>query len=762
LAQRWHAGPEVELSAFVGDYCIACHNDTDWDGGFAFARSNGEVDIAVASGDEPAAATWEKAARKVRAGLMPPADAKRPERDALDAFAHAIEIERDAVWAANPDPGVEPLSRLNRAEYTNAVHDLLAYDASAVVATLPADEAVAGFDNIGEGLSVSPTLIEAYVAAAATIARQAVGDRAAGPTQVRHSAPARLSQDEHIDGLPLGTRGGFVVTHDFPLDATYELRVAGLRRNPLASQQLCEAPEIAVALDGRLLDVDAERFRMAVPAGPHTVAVALADVARCTGVNELFDSYDVQGGIAHVEIHGPFDPAGPGDTPSRRAIFRCYPNDAAEEAPCAREILTALAAKAFRQPLAPDAPEVEPLLDFYRAGHAAGGFEAGIEQAVARVLMSPQFVFQLEREPEDVATGAAYRIADLELATRLSFFIWSSLPDDELVALAERGRLRESGVLEAQVLRMLADPRARALVDNFASQWLSLRELRDALPQDPEFDANLRRALELETTLLVTRLIDEDASVVELLAADTTFLNERLARHYGIAGVRGSYMREVALDPASPRRGLLGHGSWLTATSVADRTSPVIRGEWFVTHLLGAPVPEPPPGVEADLSDEAEVARAGDTLRERLERHRANPNCAACHQIMDPIGLALENYDLVGRWRALDGDKPIDATATMIDGTVLHGPEDLRAALLSRSDLFVTVLTEKLLTYALGRVVDHRDMPAVRAIVTRAAEDDYAFSAIVRGIAASPPFQMRVKTGGAELARAPADETRPL
>jgi hypothetical protein len=627
---------------------------------------------------------------------------------------------------------------------------LLAYDASAAVETLPVDEAVAGFDNIGEGLSVSPTLIEAYVAAAAAIARGAVGDRAASPTQVRHAPPARLSQDEHIDGLPLGTRGGFVVTHDFPLDATYELRVAGARQSALASQQLCEAPEVVVALDGRLLDVDAERFRMAVPAGPHTIAVALADVARCTGVNELYDDYGVPGGIGHVEIHGPFDPAGPGDTPSRRAIFRCYPDDVAEQLPCAREILTALAAKAFRRPLAPDAAEIETLLDFYRAGHAAAGFESGIEHAVARVLMSPHFVFQLEREPENVAVGAAYRIADLELATRLSFFLWSSLPDDELVALADGGRLRDPEVLEAQVLRMLADPRSGAIVDNFASQWLSLRELREALPQDPEFDANLRRALELETALLVTKIIDEDASVVELLEADTTFLNERLARHYDIADVRGSYMREVALSPASPRRGLLGHGSWLTATSVADRTSPVIRGEWFVTHLLGAPVPEPPPGVEADLSDEAEVARAGDTLRERLERHRANPNCAACHQIMDPIGLTLENYDLVGRWRALDGDSPIDATATMIDGTVLTGPEDLRAALLSRSDLFVTVLTEKLLTYALGRVVDYRDMPAVRAIVARAAEDDYAFSSIVRGIAASAPFQMRIKTGGAK------------
>lgn len=750
LAGDRFSGAEVggDVQAFVEVYCATCHNDTDWDGGFAFVTRGAEVSVSTASDSDPAAAIWEKAVRKVHAGLMPPADAKRPERSALEAFARTVETRRDAAWAAAPDPGAEPLSRLNRAEYANAVRDLLAFDAAAVVGTLPADEVVAGFDNIGDGLSVSPTLIEAYVAAATTIARQAVGDRTAGTEQVRYAAPAALAQDEHIDGLPLGTRGGFVVTHFFPLDATYELRIAGPRGNPLASQRFCDDPDIVVALDGRLLEVDAERFRIAVPAGPHALAVALADRARCVGVNDLHGRYAAPGGIEHVEIHGPFDAAGAGDTPSRRAIFRCYPDTAADETPCAREIMTALAAKAFRRPLAADAPEVETLLDFYRAGHAEGGFESGIQHAIARVLMSPRFVFQLEREPEHLPPGATFRLTDLELATRLSFFLWSSLPDDELIALAGEDRLAEADVLDGQIVRMLRDPRARALVDNFASQWLSLRELDAALPQDPDFDTNLRRALDLETKMLVAKVIDEDLSVLELLDADYTFLNERLARHYDIGGVRGSHMREVALDPSGPRRGLLGHGSWLTATSVADRTSPVIRGEWFVTHLLGAPVPEPPPGVEADLSDEAEVARAGDTLRTRLERHRANPNCAACHQIMDPIGLALENFDLVGRWRELEGGKPIDATATLIDGTVIRGPEDLRQALLSRSELFVTALTEKLLTYALGRVVDHRDMPAVRRIVAQAAQDGYRFSSIVRGIAASAPFQMRLKTGG--------------
>jgi hypothetical protein len=362
--------------------------------------------------------------------------------------------------------------------------------------------------------------------------------------------------------------------------------------------------------------------------------------------------------------------------------------------------------------------------------------------------MSPQFVFQFEHEPTDLPPGQPYRLHDLEIATRLSFFVWSSLPDSELLTLAAGGGLGAPGVLEAQVERMLRDPRAGALTDNFAGQWLSLRELRDALPQDRDFDENLRAALEQETRLLFSTVVGENRSLLDLLDSDTTYVNERLARHYGIPGVRGSHMREVALGADHPRRGLLGQGSWLTATSVADRTSPVIRGEWFLTHLLGVPVPAPPPGVEADLSDEAQVAREGDTLRERLERHRANPTCASCHQIMDPIGLALENFDLVGRWRDSDNGRPIDATASLTDGTELNGPADLRRALVAKSDLFITAFTEKLMTYALGRLIDDRDMPAIREIVREAAEDDYRFGSIVRGIVASDQFQQRIKTAG--------------
>lgn len=733
----------------VAAYCIDCHNTTDFDGGIAFAIDGSDVNVSAFAGDESPAAIWELAVRKVRAGMMPPAGAPRPgDRAVLERFVGNVEQRLDRAWALAPYPGAEPLSRLNRAEYAAAIRDLLDYDASAVVAALPVDEAVGGFDNMGDGLSVSPTLIEAYVATAMTVARAAVGDRNAGAAQVRYEAPARLAQDRHVDGLPLESRGGFVFEHNFPLDAVYELRVAATGPGAIATQTFCERPDVIVAIDGRILDAaDPRRLRLSVAAGPHTVAAALIDNARCSGVNELHDVYSVGGGIRHVEIHGPFDATGPGDTPSRRAIFSCYPGAAAEEAACAREIMARLATEAYRRPIPPAAPEVETLLEFYRRGRADGDFETGIQQALARLLMSPQFVFQLEQEPADLAPGTAYQLTDLEIASRLSFFIWSSLPDRELIELASHGRLTDSQTLRAQVARMLADPRARALVDNFAAQWLSLRDLDEALPQDAEFDANLREAMALETRLFFTDLIDEDLGVLHLLDADYTYLNERLARHYGIDAVRGSYMRRVELDPASPRRGLLGHGSWLTATSVADRTSPVIRGEWYITQLLGAPVPEPPPGVEADLSDEAQVAREGDTLRERLERHRANPTCAACHQIMDPIGLALENFDLVGRWRDDDNGRPVDTSVVMIDGTRIDSPADLRESLVANSELFVTALTEKLLTYALGRVVDYRDMPAVRRIVADAAEEDYRFSSLVFGIASSVPFQQRVKTG---------------
>ncbi len=751
--------PVVDARAVVDEYCTECHNDVDWDGNIAFDTRGADVHVRSQRTGEQEADVWEKAARKVRAGLMPPARAARPEPGVLEGFVAAIEQRLDAAWVAQPNPGAEPLSRLNRAEYRNAVRDLLAFDATRVIDTLPVDEVVDGFDNIGDGLSVSPTLIEAYVAAAMTIARQAVGDRTATATQVRYEVPDGLRQDAHVDGLPLGTRGGFVFTHTFPLDATYEVRVATVGGGPLAGAPLCPFPRPVVALDGQLLDVpESGQLRLALGAGPHEIAAAVQDRARCTGTNELYDSYALGGGIRQVEIFGPYDATGPGETPSRRAIFECHPETEADEAVCARRILTRLATRAYRRPLAEDGPELQTLLAFYEQGRAAQGFEAGIERALARILMSPQFVFQFEHEPADIEPGGTYRLSDVELATRLSFFLWSSIPDDELLAAAARGDLSSPQALGAEVERMLVDPRARALTDNFAGQWLSLRELDEALPQDRDFDANLRAALGEETRLLFTKVVAGNLSVLEMIDSDTTYLNERLAKHYGVAGVRGSHMREVALGADSPRRGLLGHGSWLTATSVADRTSPVVRGEWFLTHLLGVPVPEPPPGVEADLSNEAKIAREDDTLRERLERHRANPTCAACHQIMDPIGLALENFDLVGRWRDQDNGKPIDTAATLTDGSDISGPADLRQLLISKSDLFATTLTERLMTYALGRVLTANDGPAVREIVRAAAADNYRFRTILHGIVASAPFQQRVKgeDAGAALAASAA------
>ncbi len=743
FVQREHA---ADVTTVAAQYCAGCHNATDWDGGIAFDTTGADLAVVAEQGDEPAGAILERAVRKVKAGLMPPADADRPAPAVLDAFVASLEERLDRAAAAHPDPGAAPLSRLNRAEYRNAVRDLLAYDATRELETLPADGAVAGFDNLGDGLRASPTLIEAYIGAALTIARQAVGDRAADAAQARYEAPKGQRQDRHVDGLPLGSRGGFVFTHTFPLDAEYQFNVMPREASPFRGVALCEVPEITVALNGRTLEVDDPRsFRMFVPAGPQTVAVALLDHSRCAGVNDLHDVYAIGGAIVRVDIGGPFDASGPGDTPSRRAIFSCYPQSAAEEEPCAHAIVARLAAQAYRRPLAADSADIATLLEFYRRGRDEAGFEAGVQQAVARMLMSPQFVFQLEHEPPGVAPGDVYAVSDLELATRLSFFLWSSVPDAPLVAAAAEGRLSDRAELATQVTRMLADERSSALVENFAAQWLSLRELREALPQDPGFDGYLELALEQETSLLVQQVIDENRSVLDLLDSDVTFLNERLAEHYGIAGVHGSYMRPVQLPDDSPRRGLLGHGSWLTATSVADRTSPVIRGQWFVTHLLGAPVPTPPPGVEADLSDEAAVAREGDTLRERLERHRANPTCASCHRIMDPIGLALENFDLVGRWRDTDNGKPVDTSAMLIDGTPVRGVADLRAALLAKPEVFVTALTEKLLTYALGRVVDYRDQPTVRAIVRAAAPDGYKFDALVQGIVASDAFRKRSK-----------------
>ena len=747
-------GHDEVSSEFIGEYCAACHNKIDWEGGVAFDIVGPNVEVLTSNTGEEPDEVWEKAVRKLNAGLMPPADASRPSPAALAGFVRALEAELDQRSSGKHAAPAEALSRLTRTEYANAIRDLFSFPADSVVSSLPPDQTVGVFDNINDALSTSPTLIESYVSAAMQISRQAVGDREAVSSQVLYPVPEDLSQDRHIDGLPLGTRGGMQLEHTFPLDGRYELRVDINRQKLFSVEVACELALI-VTLDGEPAAmaevVDHPRhvatFNLQVGAGPRAVGVALLDRQRCVGTDQLYDVNLVGGRIESVQIDGPFDPTGVGETPSRRAIFSCYPETADDEARCARQIMTKLATRAYRRPIQSDDAEIETLLDFYARGQREGDFETGIQRALARLLVSPQFIFQFEPEPEHVPAGQPFVIDDFALASRLSFFLWSSIPDDELLAVAARGELAEPSVLQGQVERMLEDARSSALIENFAGQWLGLRELREALPQDLGFDTNLRDALELETELFVASILEEDRSVLELLDADYTFVNERLAEHYEIPGVRGSYMRRVELEESSPRRGLLGKGALLIATSVADRTSPVIRGEWIITRLLGAPVPEPPAGVEADLSDEAAIAREDDTLRERLERHRSNPTCAACHQIMDPLGLALENFDLIGRWRDTDNGRPIDASATLTDGTVVEGPAELRGALAARPEVFVTALAEQLLTYALGRISDYRDMPVVREIVRDAAGDDYRFSSIVRGIVLSEPFMTRVKQG---------------
>lgn len=734
------AGTDADVDwALLENYCGECHNLDDQAGGIAFDLLSHDALAADAE-------TWELAIRKIRTGMMPPAGKPRPERAVLDGFVATLANQLDSEQADHPQPGSAGMGRLNRAEYRNAIRDLLAFDAAGIVSQLPADESAHGFDNLAEVLSVSPTLIDSYVSAAMRIGREAVGDRTLIPTQIKYPAPGG-AQTKHVEGLPLGTRGGMVVTHNFPLDARYEIRVntqgAGGVFN---SQAFCAGgPDIVVMLDGEPVTVDDPKtFQLPLSAGPHTFGVALADARRCEGVNEFFDVYNVGGAISGLEINGPFEAGAAGDTPSRRAIFSCYPTAAAEERACAQSLLSRLATQAYRRPVAIDSGETSTLLQFYDKGRQEADFETGIQYALARLLIDPRFLYQAEEEPAGLAPGTSYAITDLELATRLSFFLWSSIPDQQLLDAAVAGRLHVPAELEAQTRRMLRDPKARALVDNFAAQWLRLRELDIALPQDSAFNSKLRRAFRSETELLFTDVIAQDLGLLHLFNADYTWLNEDLANHYGIADIRGDYMRRVPLPADSPRRGLLGHGSILTATSVANRTSPVIRGAWVVEHLLGAPVPTPPPGVETDLSKEtAPEGRSFNTLRERLELHRENPTCASCHQIMDPIGLAMENFDLVGRWRTEENGHLLNTHTQMVDGTAIDGPVLLRQALLARSESLITTITEKLMIYALGRAVDAHDMPAVRRIVRAGAASDYRFSDIVLGVVQSDPFLRR-------------------
>ena len=714
---------------------------------------------------------WEKVVRKLRTGAMPPAGMPRPDEATYETLASRLEAALDKAAAGRPQPGAPWLHRLNRTEYANAIRDLLALEIDAA-SLLPAEDAAGGFDNNAGLLGISPTLLERYLSAAAKISALAVGDATLiGPTSQTYMVRGDVSQSAHIEGLPLGTRGGVLARHTFPLNGQYVIKAELLETNLGAIRGLIEPHDIEFSVDGARVfqatvggDADNamsaanaaniikaldERLTARVPitAGPHVVAAAFVKRSSAQGGSRLqpflrttLDAGD-HTGLPHVTsltIVGPFEASGPGDTPSRRKIFTCRP--AADDVPCAKTILSTLGSRAYRRPIT--AAETERLLALYRAGRQAGTFETGIEFGLRGILANPKFVYRAERDPATVAAGSTYRIDDYELASRLSFFLWSSIPDDELTSLAGRGRLRERSVLEAQVRRMLADPRAQALVTNFAGQWLQLRNLRSSAPDKeefPDFDDNLRQSFQQETELFFDSIIREDRSVLELLTADFTFVDERLAKHYGIPGVYGSHFRRVTLANEE-RRGLLGHGSILTVTSHGNRTSPVVRGKWVLDNLLGTPPPPPPPNVPP--LDEGEGV-APQTMRERMEQHRRSPACANCHKIMDPIGLALENFDAVGAWRTMDGATAIDASGQLSDGRRIDGPVSLRDALLRRRDVFVRTVTEKLLTYALGRSLEFSDMPAVRTIARDAARHENRWSSVVLGIVASPLFQMR-------------------
>ena len=748
----------------IDRYCVTCHNERLETAGLRLDQ----IDVAnVAEGAE----VWEKVVRKLRTGTMPPSTRPQPSAGDRGALVSWLETSLDQAAAAHPNPGrTETLRRLNRTEYQNSIRDLLALDIDAT-ALLPSDDSGYGFDNVNVG-DLSPALLDRYMSAAQKISRLAVGSTQTSLQSEIIHVPPDTTQEEHVAGLPIGTRGGLSAPYTFAQDGEYDIQVrlarnrtgniGGLRRRGLHTVQLLldrmpvatftvERPEGG---DDALADSHL-KVRLAVTAGPHDVGATFLKKASSlleTERQPLLSHFNEQRhprltpAIYQVSITGPYAPQGAGDTPSRRRIFVCTPTGASppqEEEACAEEILSTLMRRAYRRPIS--AADVEGAMTFYREGRSAGDFDAGIGSALTAVLVSPEFLFRVELDPAQVASGDAYRVSDLELASRLSFFLWSSLPDDELLDVAIRGELSRPGELERQARRLRADSRSHNLASNFAGQWLLLRNLAAVSPSPrlyPDFDDNLRQAFRQETELFFDSVLREDRSVLELLEADYTFLNERLAKHYGIPGVYGSRFRRVALPADSKRGGLLRQGSILAVTSYATRTSPVIRGKWVLDNILGAPPPPPPANVP--VLEENSV-QAGLPMRERLTQHRTNPVCASCHRLMDPPGFALEEFDAVGRYRTRnESNAPIGASGVLPDGTAFEGVAGLRKALLGRPTLFVTTLTEKLLTYAVGRGVESHDAPAIRAITREAARNGHRFSSLILGVINSPPFQMRM------------------
>jgi mono/diheme cytochrome c family protein len=760
-------GPPVTKSAeraLLDQYCVTCHNQRVGTANIAFET----MDLSRL-GDH--AEVWEKVVRKLRGGMMPPPGARRPDQAAVDGLVTWLERSLDEVSAANPNPGRVAIHRLNRAEYAAAIEDLLALriDASAL---LPQDDEADGFDNVASVLTVSPSFLDQYISAARVVVTRAIGNPSSRPVSATYRPARGTDQTARVDGLPLGTRGGLLVDHLFPADGQYKLNIGGLAaagyvrgmeyrhtlivavdgakvfsaelggEEDLKAIDQQQAPAVA-AINGRFKDIP-----ISVTAGPHKIGVTF--VARSFAESdEVLFAFKPSGGeeripnVGSLEIVGPFEPSGVSDTPSRQRIFVCRPSAAVDEMECAKTIFAAFARRAFRRPVTDG--DLEAPLVFYRATRETGDFDTAIRDGLMTILASPKFLFRAEELPGNTAPGSPYRVSQLDLASRLAFFLSGRLPDEQLLELAEQGRLSDPAVLDAEVGRLLADPDSSSLVTRFAFQWLRVRAIDNIDPDAilfPSFDDGLRAAFKREIELFVESVFREDRSVLELLTADYTFVNERLALHYGIPNVRGERFRRVTLVDAN-RWGLLGKGSVLLATSYPNRTAPVLRGAWILENVLGTPPAAPPPDVEGFKENkDGEKPRS---VRDIMEQHRARPSCNACHGVMDPLGFALENFDAIGEWRTKDryAGSPIDASGTLVDGTPLAGPSDLRKALMRRPEQFAQTLTEKLMTYALGRSIEYYDMPAIRSIVREASGQNYRFSSIVRGIVRSAPFQMR-------------------
>lgn len=793
-ASTANASAAAPYRAVLNQYCVVCHNDQLHTAGLVLSK----LDIANAS---EGAETWEKVIGKLRTGAMPPVGMPRPDKATYDGFATYLETALDQAALAKPNPGRVAVHRLNRAEYTNAVRDLLAVDVD-VESLLPVDDSGYGFDNIADVLSVSPMLLVRYMSAAGKVTRQAIGDPNVLPNLETYDLPYLLTQDERMsEDLPFGSRGGIAIRHNFPLDGEYLIKIRLQRAGIEHDRQIIglsephqldvrvdservklftvggqpskteksqpsagDSPKKAFGYDFRTDSSDGNlEVRFAAKAGKRVVGVAFVNDSwaregvldsplaefrlldkSSEGRSDSPGTEDDEPAVAQVSISGPYNPKGLSETPSRRKIFNCRPVSSADELACASKIVSTLARSAYRRPVT--AGDLQPLLNLYKVGRKDGDFEAGIAMALERILVSPEFLFRIERDPPGVVPATAYRISDIELASRLSFFLWSSIPDNQLLNLAATGRLKDPAVLEQQVRRMLADPRSNALVTNFFGQWLYLRNMPGVHPdQDafPEFDESLREAFEQETQLFLESNLREDHGVLDLLNADYTFVNERLARFYGLPNVYGSHFRRVSLAGHEERRGLLGQGSILTVTSYANRTSPTIRGKWLLTNVLGTPPPPPPPDVPSlkETPPNGKVL----TMRERMEQHRSNAACAVCHAQMDPLGFALENFNGVGEWRTTsEAGSPVDASGALPNGVKFNGPAELRNVLLSHPEQFANTVTERLLTYALGRGVEYYDLPAIRKITGEAAPNNYRWSSIILGVVNSVPFQMRM------------------